>query len=213
MTDPAPTFAPVSSQLADNSSYVRKHGTSLLAVADYSTPMPTSFFDATTGNPIVLPTGFMNLGYVSTKGFTLKKDMKSDDTTMLQDLDPVRSDLSSSTRTLAAEFGESSAWVKSLTAGIPVSAWPAQNSAKWSIDEQGTKEYPYLRLLLLSQDGVSDQAVYRVEAAYRAKITDVADRTMNRSDPEVEAVTFTCYKDPLLLGKSYHEESAPAVHA
>jgi hypothetical protein len=36
---------------------------------------------------------------------------------------------------------------------------------------------------------------------------------MNRSDPEVEAVTFTCYKDPLLLGKSYHEESAPAVHA
>lgn len=208
-----PTYASVANQLADNSTYVRKHGTAILALADYSTPMPAAFFDATTGLPIKLPDGFKNMGYVSTKGFTAKKDSKSDDTTMLQDLDPVRSDLSSSSRTLAVEFGEMSAWVKSLMAGLPVSAWPAQNGAKWSIDEKGASESPYYRLLLLSQDGVGDQATYRAEAAYRVKITDFGDRTLNRGDAETENPTFTVYKDPARNGASYHMESSPAVHA
>ena len=208
-----PTYASVADQLADNSTYVRKHGTAILAVADYSTAMPDTFFDATTGLPIKLPDGYKNMGYVSTKGFTVKKDSKSDDTTMLQDLDPVRSDLSSSGRTLAVEFGEMSAWVKSLMAGLPVSSWPAQNGAKWSVSEKGAKESPYYRLLLITQDGVGPQAVYRVEAAYRAKITDFVDRTLNRNDAETENPTFSCFKDPNHSGDSYHMESSPAVGA
>ncbi|MFT9059698.1 hypothetical protein [Bifidobacterium aquikefiri] len=211
MTDP--TSATVAAQLADNSSYVRKHGTAIFAIADYSTAVPTSFFDATTGQPLLLPAGFKNLGYVSTKGFVVKKDVKSDDTTMLQDLDPVRSDLSSSSRTIAVEFGESSAWVKALMAGQQVSTWPATNSGAWKFTEKGAQETPYYRVLLLTQDGVGDQAFYRVELAYRAKITDYGDRTMDRSDSEVEAPTFTCYKDPLLDGSTYYAESSPAVAA
>ena len=208
MTD---TYASVANQLADNSALVRKHGTALLAIADYSAPVPTAFFDSATGQPLLLPAGYKNMGYVSTKGFTAKKDTKSDDTTMLQDLDPVRSDLSSSTRTLAVGFGEMSAWVKNLMAGLPVSAWPAANSGKWSVDDKGTQESPYYRLLLLTQDGAGAQAFYRVEFAYRAKITDIGDRTLNRSDAEIEEPTFTCYKDPAASGASYHMESSPAV--
>jgi hypothetical protein len=208
-----PTYKSVADQLSDNSALVRKHGTALLAIADYSAPVPTAFFDSTTGQPLLLPSGYKNMGYVSTKGFTAKKDTKSDDTTMLQDLDPVRSDLSSSTRTLAVEFGEMSSWVKSLMAGLPVSAWPATNGGKWSVDDKGTQESPYYRLLLLTQDGTGDQAFYRVEFAYRAKITDIGDRTLNRSDAEIEAPTFTCYKDPAASGAAYHMESSPAVPA
>ncbi|MFT8650539.1 MAG: hypothetical protein ABF792_08855 [Bifidobacterium psychraerophilum] len=210
---PDATYASVSDQLKDDSTLVRKHGTAILAIADYSAEAPTSFFDTATGLPLLLPDGYKNMGYVSTKGFVAKKDVKSDDTTMLQDLDPVRTDLSSSSRTLDAEFGEMSAWVKSLIAGLPVSQWPTENGGSWKITDSGTSETPYYRLLLLTQDGVGDQAFYRVEFAYRVKITDYSDRTMDRADAEIEAVTFTTYKDPKLSSKSYYQESSPAVAA
>ena len=83
----------VVSILNDNNKNVRKWGTQLLAIADYSTAMPDEFFDSTTNKPNALPEGFKVLGYISTDGAKMSRGIESSDTKALQDLDPVRSDI------------------------------------------------------------------------------------------------------------------------
>lgn len=186
-----------------NNKMVRKWGTQLLAVADYSTAMPASFFD-TDGRPAALPNGFKVLGYITTDGITVSRSIDSEDTNMVQDLEPVRSDVTGRTRTLKCTFGEMNAWVKALAHGVPVAQWPENKDGDWEYTDGKIADFPYLRVIIIMQDGVGDDARYRVEAAYRAKISDQGDVTKNRSDAEGEDTTFTCFRDPV-TDKSYYE--------
>lgn len=68
---------------------------------------------------------------------------------------------------------------------------------------------PYYRLLTIAQDGVGDDATYRIQAGYRCKVTDQGDQTLNRSDSEVEDTTFGFYKDPD-SGKTFTEAQSKA---
>jgi len=200
----------VISQQVDNALYVHKHGNAIIAIADYATAVPTTFFSSTDGLPSALPTGFKVMGYVTTDGFTQANNISSNDTQMLQSLDPVRSDMESLVKTLKVSFGEASAWVNSIFSGLQVADWAATNSDVYSIDEGGTSEFPYYRILLLTQDGVGSGAWYHVEFAYRAKVTDLGDRTLSRSDSESYETTFTCYLDPA-VNKSYTKASSRAI--
>lgn len=208
----ADTPTEVSAILNDDNTQVRKWGTQLLAVADYSTPMPEKFFDEATGKPLKLPDGFKILGYITTDGQQMSRSIESSDTNMVQDLEPVRTDMTGRTRTLHANFGESNAWVKGLAHGQPVSQWPADKDADWDYSDGEITDMPYYRLVSLFQDGVGDQAKYRVVAGYRVKVTDQGDQTLNRSDSEVEDVTFGFYKDPE-SGISYREQQSSAKRA
>lgn len=188
----------VISQMANVSTNVRKHANQILAIADYSTAVPTSFF-AEDGLPIALPTGFKNMGYITTKGLVEKHDSKTDDTTMLQDIEPVRSDLSSASTTFTVAFGEVNAWTKALRYGLAVSDWAASKDAHtWSFDEGAAAANPFYRALFLSQDGTGADAVYRVKFYYRVQITDYDDATYNRSDEEDTGFTFTAFRDPVV---------------
>lgn len=198
----------VASRLNDNNRNVRKWGTQLLAIADYSTPIPEKFFNED-GTPADFGDAFKVMGYITTDGITNSQDSDTSDTNMVQDIEPVRSDISSKTRTLQVTFGEMNAWVKALAHGLPVSAWPADKDGDWEYEDGELADNPYYRLLILAQDGVGSEARYRVEFAYRAKVSDYGDRTMNREDAEGEDRTFTCFKDPA-VNKSYYEgERAP----
>ena len=198
--------------LGDNNTLVHKWGTQLLALADYSTPMPAKFFDTATGKPLTLPEGFKILGYITTDGQQSSRSIESSDTNMVQDLEPVRTDMTGRTRTLHVNFGESNAWVKGLAHGKPVSAWPAAKDADWEYTDGEVTDMPYYRLLTIAQDGVGDDATYRIQAGYRVKVTDQGDQTLNRSDVEVEDTTFGFYKDPA-SGKTFTEAQSKAKKA
>ena len=186
--------------LDDNNKLVHKWGTQLLAIADYSTPMPEKFFDTTTGKI---------LGYITTDGQQMSRSIESSDTNMVQDLEPVRTDMTGRTRTLHVNFGESNAWVKGLAHGKPVSAWPSDKDADWEYTDGEVTDMPYYRLLTIAQDGVGGDATYRIQAGYRVKVTDQGDQTLNRSDVEVEDTTFGFYKDPD-SGKTFTEAQSKA---
>ena len=194
----------VVSMLNDNNKNVRKWGTQVLAIADYSTAMPEQFFDTATNKPNALPEGFKILGYISTDGIKGSRGIESSDVNAVQDLEPVRSDITSRTRTLQLTFLEMNAWVKALAHGIPVSKWPAKNDEGFEFTDSATQEFPYYRLIWLGQDGVGDDAHYRIEAGYRVKVTNQGDTTKNRTDAEGEDQTFTLFKDPK-TGKVYYE--------
>lgn len=201
------TIADVQQYMENNPGNVRKHATMIIAIADYSTPAPEKFFGED-GLPCKLPDGYKQLGYVTTKGVVEKRSVKTDDTTMLQDLEPVRSDLSSSTRQIDVTFGEANAYTEALRAGLPVAAWPESKDSKtWSYTEHGLSQLPLYRIYLIAQDGVGADAVYRVEFAYKATITGFGDRTLDRADTEDLGFTFDVLTDER-TGKQYDKASS-----
>ena len=82
---------------------VRKWGTQLLAIADYSTAMPDPFSTPQPTNRISCPRASV-MGYISTDGAKMSRGIESADTSAVQDLEPVRSDITGRTRTLQLTF-------------------------------------------------------------------------------------------------------------
>lgn len=202
-----PTIADVQQYMQNDPGSVRKHATMVLAIADYSTPAPEKFF-GDDGLPFQLPDGYKQMGYVTTKGVVEKRSVKTDDTTMMQDLEPVRSDLSSSTRQIDVTFGEANAFTEALRAGLPVASWPESKDSKtWAYTEHGLSQLPLYRIYLIAQDGVGADAVYRVEFAYKASISGFGDRTLDRPDTEDLGFTFDVLTDEK-TGKQYTKISS-----
>lgn len=184
-----------------NSRLVRKWGRKLVALQDYSAPVPTTFFDTTTKTP-VLPADAKVLGYITTDGVVLPSSVSTEPTNMDQDLEPVRTDITGIDKSVTAAFGESSSsWLHALRHGQPCSAWPAKKDAPWVFDDGDFVDFPYYRLWLISADGPEEAAFYRVEYGYRAKVTATNDRTHARSTNESIGFTFGLFKDPV-VGKS-----------
>lgn len=216
MADVTPTALPVADQLDDDNRFVRKHGTQILAIADYSTPVPTGWFEnavdgqgAVIGQiPKILPTGYKNMGYISTDGIQESTDVSSSEVNAVQDLEPIRSDIDGISGTIQVTLLEMSGWVKALGANLPVAQWPVTKSAAWEFHRGEISDFPYYRLLILTQDGVGRDAVYRVEFAYRAKVTDIGDKTLNRTDAEMMQRTFTLYRDPVVKRSKTEAQTA-----
>ena len=181
---------------------VRKWGTTILAIMAPDAPVPTTWFGASDRLPI-LPVGAKQMGFITTDGVGQEDSISSEVTNMLQTLEPVRTDLTGLEKSLTVAFGEDNAFVQALWHGLPFEEWPERSDGAWEFTDTGVADYPYYRLLVLSQDGVGAQARYRVEFAYRAKITAKTARTMNRTDAETYGVTFGLFKDPV-EGKSYY---------
>ncbi len=189
---------------------VRKWRRMLLAIADEAAEVPEAFFGVD-HLPIALPADHKDMGYVSTDGITVADSLSSEDTTMLQSLTPVRTDLTGRTQSLTVAFGESNAWTNALSHGLPVSDWAAAKEGPWLFDDEGAVDWPYYRLLLIGQDGLGSKAVYRVEYAYRAKVTAKTDRAFG-SAAETIGFTFGLYLDEI-TGKSYtRAENGPALN-
>lgn len=189
---------------------VRKWRRMLLAIADYSTAVPSPLF--TTGFlPLTIPTGFKQLGYVTTDGATIADSLSTEKTSMLQSLSPVRRDTTGREQTLNVAFGEQNAWVNALAHGQLVADWPTAKDGPWLFDDGQVTDWPYYRLLLIGQDGVGAKAIYRVEFAYKAGVDAKADRQMG-SKEETTGITFGLYLDDV-AGKSYtRAQNGPSLN-
>ena len=194
-----------------NNKAVRKWGRMLLAIADESTPVPTEFFTPQ-HLPIALPEGYKDMGFITTDGLTETDALTAEDTMMLQSLEPVRNDVTGRVQTIAGAFGESNAWTNALAHGLPVSEWPEAPDAPWVYDDGELSDWPYYRVFLIGQDGVGPNAVYKVEFAYRAKVTSKTDRVKSRTAPETLGFTFGLYKDPA-AGKTFtRAQNGPSMN-
>lgn len=198
-----------------NGKNVRKWGRWRVGVSDYGASgiivphLAKDLFDSTSFKPKPFPAGVKELGYLTTDGIVNTKSISSNDTNMLQTLDPVRSDLESIQATVKLPFGESNAWTNAFYHGLPVEDWPDEKDAAWlfsDLDESFEAEYV---IWMVGVDGVGAQARFRYEIARRAKITSLDDRTENRSTSEVFGVTVGCYRDPLVGHPVTRAEEGP----
>lgn len=212
--------ASVADQLIINNGLIRKHGMQFMAIADYSTPMPASFFEFDTTTkagfikalPVVLAAGFKQMGLITTDGFTKAADVSTQTTMAVQSLEPQRNDVESIGRTLAVTFQEASSYTKALAHNLPVSDWPATRSKSWGFADGNTVALPYYRVICFTQDGVGDDAVYSVDAAYKAQVTAMGDNVKNRTAADETNRTFTLFRDDL-IGRTAWEQSEPAIRA
>lgn len=180
-----------------DSSLVRKWGRLLVAVEDYSKPVPASFFTTGDNTPVLPPTA-KQLGFITADGVTLGRSVSSTDTSMLQWTEPVRSDKESDVSTIACAFGEATnAYVNAVYEGKQVADFPASEKTPIVVHVGEIDEFPLYRVHLIGVDGVGDQAVYRYIYGYRGKVTSVTDRTLARANPETIGFTLTLYKDPV----------------
>lgn len=198
----------VSEIMKVDSGLVRKWGPKLVALQDYSAPVPTSFFDED-GLPILPPTA-KQLGFITTDGVVQASAVSTEPLNMDQQVEPVRSDVTGIEKSMTGTFGESSnAYLHALRAGKQVSAWPADPKAPWSVDDGDFVDFPYYRLFLIASDGIGDQAFYRVEYGYRVKVSTTADRTLARSANENLGFTFSFFRDPVANKSLYTAENGP----
>lgn len=194
--------------LQTNDLAIRKWGTQLLALQDFSAPVPSAFFDSE-GLPL-LPPGAKQLGFITTDGIVQAKSISSEPTNMVQQLEPVRRDKTGVEQSVTVTFGESSsAWVNALAHGKPVSEWGAHPHAPWIYDDGEITADREYRLIIIAADGVGDQAFYRVEYGYRAVVTAQTDRTLNRASSEGFGFTFGLMRDPVARKVLTRGENGP----
>lgn len=190
---------------------VRKWRRMLMAIADTTVEPPTTFFNATTHLPTPLTTGFKDMGYVTTDGITQTDELSTEDTEMLQDLVPVRTDLTGRKQSLQVAFGEGTPWVNALWHGLPVSSWPATNDGPWLYDDASVTEFPPYRIWLIGQDGLGANAIYRAEFAYKAVLIKKTDRALG-SKAETYGCTFGLYLDDELAIPSTRGQNGPSLN-
>lgn len=205
MASVTPTALPVVDQMDNDNRHIRKHGAQILALADYSTPMPTEFFEPVLDGggvkigemPKVLGAGWRNMGFITTEGIQESTDVSTSEVNAVQTTQTVRSDVDAESTTLQFTLLEMNAWVKAFQNDLPVAEWPVDKDGAWRFKTGRRSEKPYYRALVLTQDGVGRDAVYRVEAAFYAKVSDKGDRTLNRTDAEQMQRTLALYPDPV----------------
>jgi len=181
--------------MTTDESNVRKWGTQLFFLQAPDAVVPELFFDAIDSLPI-LPADALQLGFITTDGISQEDSISSDNTSMLQSLEPVRTDLTGIEKSLTVAFGEDNAFVQALWHGVDFANFPATNDGAWVYDDGALNDYPYFRLGVIMQDGVGAAARYRFEYGYRAKVTAKTGRTLNRGTPETYGFTFGLFKDP-----------------
>lgn len=203
----------VQSQLIVSDTNVRKWGTQLFGILPQDADIGDHvWFDPTDRLP-VLPADTIQLGYITTDGIANEDSISSENTEMLQSLEPVRTDLTGIEKTLTVAFGEDNGHVQALWHGTPFEDFPSDPAAPWVFHDGEISQYPYYRIFWVGQDGVGDQARYRVEVGYRATLTAKESRSANRTDPETYGFTFGLYKDPTIKRSYTRLQNGPAYLA
>lgn len=213
MTEPVTTPLATSAFEPDTSnSAVRKWRKQILGVSDFNDPeitIPTKAGDLFYLDPATAPAGRLytpkplvpgihDMGYITPDGVTHNREVASDDTSMLQSLESVRSDVTSIDKTVAAVLGEANAWTRAMAHGLPVSMWPADKHGANFFADGRIVDNPFYVFWQLAQDGVGPSAIYRIELLLKVKVSAQEGRKMNAADPETYGYTWKSFKDDVL---------------
>jgi hypothetical protein len=203
-------MADVQSQLDVNDNNVRKWPTKIFFLLPPDADIKDHvWFDPATRHPI-LPDGALDLGYITTDGVSTEKSISAEGTQMEQSLDPVRHDLTGIEGTLTVAFGEDNPWVQALWHGKPYEDFATTKDGPWAFHDGDLSDFPYYRCGWLGQDGIGALARFRVEVAYRAKVTSQESRPATRTDPETYGMTFGLLKDPVIRRSFSRLQNGPA---
>lgn len=173
-------------------SLIRKSLNYSVFLAPYSTAfIDSTLFNATTGAISTLPTGYLDVGYLTTDGSKFTKDLTRTDITSLQSTTATRSDVTAGDNTVVFEGQET----KLITIGLytdtlPASIAPAETTGVVSIDDPAVPAGNAWRFLGISEDNYEGQPIYIVRAMPKAVVTKFTDQSFDTGDPNTWGVTM-----------------------
>ena len=179
-------------------SLVRKALTGSLFVA----PETAAAVTATTlfgvdGSINTLPDGYMDGGITTDDGLRFARAQETEDITGWQYLEPVRSDRTSDSESIAVDFLQTSRLTIELFTGADLSGVTLTNGAL-SIQKPALPTDRYYRLLAIAVDNVQGEEFYVVKHYPRCKVTTWSDQAFAKAGALTWGVTFTSYVDPVL---------------
>ena len=178
-----------------NDALIRKALSAAVFVAPQSVDDEIDALKDATGL-LALPTGYSDVGRITSDGITFPREVETSDTTSLGASQPTRRDIVSDVSSISFVMQESKRATFELYDGIDLAAVTPDANGNISYDRPDRPAQTYHRLLAMFKDGEGADAVYGAVWMPRALVTDRGERVWN-SETEIQySVTLTAFVDP-----------------
>jgi hypothetical protein len=145
-----------------------------------------------------LPTGYKDIGWVTSDGVTFGRTTDVSDVTSFGSVQPTRSDVTNDTITMSVVAQQTSLMTLGLYTGADTSALTASiTTGEFSIAKPSIPGFRYYRVLGLFVDrDDAGREIYMARYMPRARITEWGEQQLNDGDdPITYNMTFTGYED------------------
>lgn len=159
----------------------------------------SNLFDAVTGQLVALPTGYVDMGYLTTAGAKLSHAVKTSEIDSWGSNYPTRTDVTQNVATLVVESQETKLATVGLFTGQNTSSVTAAANGSFSIQPPANPSTTFYRVLMVSVDTSSLGEFVIARFFPNASITNLNDQVFANADaPTTWGVTFTAYVDQTL---------------
>jgi hypothetical protein len=154
----------------------------------------------TTSELLALPTGYVDLGFMSDDGAQFSSEIDSSDVTSWGSVEPTRRDITQDVTTLQGFFQETNKMSIALYTNVDAdSLTPDATSGELVVDKPDRPANRHYRILTIGVDLADAGEIYVARFLPRASVTDKDDQGyQGGDDPLGWPVTLTAYKDAAL---------------
>lgn len=178
---------------------IRKALEGSVFAAPVTAPAVTALTD-TTSELLAVPTGYVDLGFMSDDGAQFSAEIDSSDTTSWGSVEPTRRDITQDVTTLQGFFQETNKMTIALYTGVDAASMtPDATSGELKVDKPDRPASRHYRILTIGVDLADAGEIYVARFLPRASVTDKDDQAFQSGDdPLGWPVTMTAYKDAAL---------------
>ena len=194
-----PTFAALQ-QVQSELIRKAKSGSAFLAPIG-STAINETFVTGATATLAALPTGYVDLGWLSNDGMSFSRDVSTAEVTSFGSVSPTRSDVTSDTSTVTVTCQETKLLTIGLATGIDTTAikTPTATTGAVMVRKPIAPTSKFYRLFCISKDDGDAGDIYIARFFPRAKVTSYSEQAFGGGDdPITWGVTMTGYPDSTL---------------
>jgi hypothetical protein len=179
---------------------IRKARDGSVFIAPYSAPTIANLTTNTSGPLTPLPTGWTDLGHISTDGASFGRDTAVSDVRSFGSTEPTRSDMTSDTITMQCTAQETNINTLQLYTGADLSATMATAvTGEFQIAKPAIPGFKFWRILGLFVDYTDDGELYMGRYMPRTRVTELGEQAFADGDDPIQyQVTFTGFEDATL---------------
>lgn len=192
-----PSFAEIKTA-ADNPALVRKILEAVAFLAPEDAPEISSLTGAG-GVLTAIPATYLPVGLVTPDGYTFGRDTNTEDVEALGYASPVRTDVTSATRSVG--FTALEAYRRTLLElvyGLDLSTVEASADGELTWDHPDRPMQQFYRLLVIGRDGGGNREWFRGKWFPRVSITEFPEEVWSAADPSQYEITLNCYVDDVI---------------
>lgn len=179
---------------------IRKARDGSVFLAPTTSTAITTLTTGTSADLTPLPTGYVDLGWISSDGASYSRSTDVSDVTSFGSVEPTRSDTTSDTITLAITAQETKLETLGLYTGADMTGiTPNATTGEVQIAKPSRPGFRHYRLLGLFVDDGDDGEIYIARFMPRARVTEIGEQAFTDGDDPIQyPVTFTGIEDSAL---------------